>query len=152
MYTCLRGMIFSLCWSPYPLLSLLKQKTKSHTHTHTGWISPEPCQPALPVDVFTHNKGLGQSEYMVIYTVTSRGWRCIGALSILHFAKLSDTSVDKISQLYRRHLHKATQSAWRRRRDGERRPENCRCQEELPNERLYPDKKKTRAMMMSVSH
>ena len=33
---------------------------------------------------------------MVIYTVTSRGLCCPDALSILHFAKLSDTSVDKI--------------------------------------------------------
>lgn len=33
---------------------------------------------------------------MVIYTVTSRGLCCPDGLSILHFAKLSDTSVDKI--------------------------------------------------------
>lgn len=39
---------------------------------------------------------------MVIYTVTSRGLCCTDALSILHFAKLSDTSVDKISHLYQR--------------------------------------------------
>lgn len=32
---------------------------------------------------------------MVIYTVTSRGLCCPDALSILHFAKLSDTSMDK---------------------------------------------------------
>lgn len=37
---------------------------------------------------------------MVIYTVTSRGLCCTDALSILHFAKLSDTSMDKISHLY----------------------------------------------------
>lgn len=37
---------------------------------------------------------------MLIYTVTSRRWCCIHALSILHFAKLSDTSLDKLSQLY----------------------------------------------------
>lgn len=33
---------------------------------------------------------------MLIYTVTSRGLCCPDALSILHFAKLSDTSMDKI--------------------------------------------------------
>lgn len=51
---------------------------------------------------------------MVIYTVTSRGLCCPDALSILHFAKLSDTSVDKIPHLYQPLLrllttpHKAT--------------------------------------------
>lgn len=33
---------------------------------------------------------------MVIYTVTSKGLCCTDALSILHFAKLSDTSMYKI--------------------------------------------------------
>lgn len=37
---------------------------------------------------------------MVIYTVTSRGLCCTDALSILHFAKLSDTSMDKIFHLH----------------------------------------------------
>lgn len=41
---------------------------------------------------------------MVIYTVTSRGLCCPDALSILHFAKLSDTSRDKIPHLYQPHL------------------------------------------------
>lgn len=36
---------------------------------------------------------------MVIYTVTSRGLCCPDALSILHFAKLSDTSMDKKSPI-----------------------------------------------------
>lgn len=41
---------------------------------------------------------------MVIYTVTSRGLCCPDALSILHFAKLSDTSKDKTPHLYQPHL------------------------------------------------
>lgn len=49
---------------------------------------------------------------MVIYTVTSRGLCCPDALSILHFAKLSDTSVDKIPpHLYQPLLRPASNSA-----------------------------------------
>lgn len=89
---------------------------------------------------------------MLIYTVASRRWCCIHALSILHFAKLSDTSLDKLSQLYQlypQEKNKTTQSALQRRCEDESSQTGAE-EERGPNGRRSSDESMIASVLCSL--